>query len=58
MGQLVAAGALRQDDVFAVLAAAAAAAGLGETEAASTIRSGLAAGIAKPRPLLAIGGRA
>jgi hypothetical protein len=49
LGQLVAAGELDEGDVEASLLAAAAAAGLGDVEAARTIRSGLEAGKRDPR---------
>jgi hypothetical protein len=49
MGQLVGAGLLDNEDVVAVLLDAALACGLNECEARATIRSGLRAGIARPR---------
>lgn len=49
LGQLVGGGALAEADVVAELAAAARIAGLPEREAASTIASGVRAGVAKPR---------
>ena len=49
LGQLIAAGQLTEDQVTVELAAAAVSAGLDETEAASTIASGLAAGQRHPR---------
>jgi hypothetical protein len=51
LGQLVPAGALRQDRVVALLTAAAEAAGLQPSEIAATIASGMSAGMKRPRPL-------
>lgn len=51
LGQLVAAGLLPRDAVEAELTAAALAAGLGERETAATLRSGLEAGLLRPREL-------
>jgi hypothetical protein len=50
LGQLVAAGALDQEEVARRLMEAALQAGLGEREAGRTIDYGLAAGIDNPRP--------
>ena len=52
LGTLVGAGALQRTAVEALLADAAQAAGLTQTEIARTIHSGLDSGIACPRPLL------
>jgi putative DNA primase/helicase len=49
LGQIVAAGLLSEADVFEALDAAAARAGLGATESERTIRSGMRAGMGKPR---------
>ena len=49
LGQLVAAGLLDPDEVWAVLLAAALEAGNPEAKARATITSGLAGGAAKPR---------
>jgi hypothetical protein len=49
LGQIVGAGVLDEPTVERVLAASALASGLGETEAAATIRSGMRAGIERPR---------
>jgi Bifunctional DNA primase/polymerase, N-terminal len=52
LGQLVAAGLIPPLPVMTGLAEAAARAGLTDDEARRTIRSGLAAGVRKPRPIL------
>ena len=49
LGQIVGSGVLDQPTVERVLATSALASGLGETEAAATIRSGMRAGIEHPR---------
>ena len=49
LGQLVAKGALSRDDVEGALASAARDCGLGEREAAATIRCGLEAGLLTAR---------
>ncbi|MFB6396810.1 bifunctional DNA primase/polymerase [Polymorphospora lycopeni] len=53
LGQLVAGGALAEDDAEAVLGQAATRAGLGRAETARTVRSGLTAGRKRPRTVAA-----
>lgn len=50
VGQLIAAGHLRQADAVRDVLAAAKACGLGDREASRTVSSGIAAGLAKPNP--------